>query len=96
MTAFKNLPITTMQSDAADPGLLQPITEATARELVSTGAVRVVQVVRHGDAWAIVIRVALRDRVIRSQRERVRTWRSLDTVAAWAAALGVAGFEVAL
>lgn len=96
MTAFKNLTSRTGQSDTSEAGMLQPITEATARELVSTGAVRVVQVVRHGDAWAIVIRVALRDRVIRSQRERVRTWRSLDTVAAWVSALGVVGFEVAL
>ena len=94
MTAFKDPSITSLASDAAEPGLLQPITEATARELVSTGAVRSVQVLRYNGAWAVVIRVALRDRVIRSQRERVRTWRSLDTVANWAVDLGVAGVVV--
>ena len=96
MTAFKNLPVKTGESDLPEPATLNPITEATARELVSAGAVRVVQVVRHGDAWAVVVRVALRDRVVRSQREQVRTWRSLDTVAAWVGQLGAAGFEVVL
>ena len=94
MTAFKNPRITTVASDNANPDLLKPITEATARELVSTGVVRSIQVLRHGDAWAVVIRVGLRDRVIRSQRERVRTWRSLDTIANWAVDLGVAGVVV--
>ena len=94
MTAFKDPSITTVASDNANPDLLQPITEATARELVNTGAVRSVQVLRHGDAWAAVIRVGLRDRVIRSQRERVRTWRSLDTVANWVVDLGANGFVV--
>jgi hypothetical protein len=94
MTAFKDPSITTVASDNSNPDLLQPITEATARELVNTGAVRSVQVLRHGDAWAAVIRVGLRDRVIRSQRERVRTWRSLDTVANWVVDLGANGFVV--
>lgn len=96
MTALKNLNIKTAESDHPEPGQLQAITEATTRELVSTGAVRVIQVVRHGDAWAVVVRVAMRDRVVRSQRGHVRTWRNLDTVAAWAAKLGADGFEVVL
>lgn len=90
------LSITTLQYGHAKPGDLQPITETTARELVGAGAVRAIQAVRHGDAWAIVLRIALQDRVVRSQREPVRTWRSLDTLAGWVEQLGATQFEVVL
>jgi hypothetical protein len=35
-------------------------------------------------------------RVVRSQRETIRTWRSLDTLASWATGLSAVAIEVML
>jgi len=96
MTAFKNSTIRTPLSDVSDYGNLQPITEATTKELIATGVVRVLQVIHHGDAWEVLVRVGVQNRVVRSQREKIRTWRSLDTVASWAAGIGVFALEIIL
>jgi len=97
MTAFKNSTIRTPLSDVSDYGNLQPITEDTTRELIATGVVRVLQVIHHGDAgWAILVRVGVQNRVVRSQRETIRTWRSLDTIGTWAAGIGAVAVEVIL
>ena len=97
MTAFKNSTIRTSHSDVSHHANLKPITEDTTRELIATGVVRVLQVVHHGDAgWAVLVRVGVQNRVVRSQREKIRTWRSLDTLANWAAGLGAVAVEVIL
>jgi len=97
MTALKNSTLRTPLSDVSDHGNLQSITEDTTRELIATGVVRVLQVVHHGHAgWAILVRVGVQNRVVRSQREKIRTWRSLDTMASWAAGLGAVALEVIL
>jgi hypothetical protein len=97
MTAFKNPTIRTPLSDVSDHGNLQSITEDTLRELIATGVVRVLQVIHHGNAgWAVLVRVGVQNRVVRSQRENIRTWRSLDTLASWAAGLGAVAIEVIL
>jgi hypothetical protein len=75
---------------------LQPITEATTKELIATGVVRVLQVVHHDDAWAVLVRVGVQNRVVRSQRETIRTWRSLDTIGPWATGIGAFALEVIL
>jgi len=96
MTALKKSTLRTPSSDVSHCGRLQPITEATTKELIATGVVRVLQVVHHDDAWAVLVRLGVQNRVVRSQRETIRTWRSLDTVAIWAAGLGAVAIEVIL
>ena len=96
MTALKNSTVRTTSSDVSHYGRLQPITEATTKELIATGVVRVLQVVHHEDAWAVLVRVGVQNRVVRSQRETIRTWRSLDTIGTWAAGLGAVALEVIL
>ena len=97
MTAFKKSTIRTPLSDVSDHGNLQSITEDTMRELIATGVVRVLQVIHHGNAgWAVLVRVGVQNRVVRSQREKIRTWRSLDTIGTWAAGLGAVAIEVIL
>jgi hypothetical protein len=53
-------------------------------------------VVHHGGAWAVLVRLGVQNRVVRSQREKIRTWRSLDTIGTWAAGLGAVAIEVIL
>ena len=96
MTAFKNSTIRTPLSDVSDRGNLQSITEDTTRELIATGVVRVLQVVHHDDAWAVLVRVGVQNRVVRSQRETIRTWRSLDTIGTWAAGIDTFALEIIL
>ena len=97
MTALKNSTIRTSRSDVSHHANLQSITESTTKELIATGIVRVLQVIHHGDAgWAVLVRVGVQNRVVRSQREKIRTWRSLDTLASWAAGLGAVALEVIL
>ena len=61
----------------------QGITEATLRELLDSGAIRSVALVAQGDAWAVQVEVGTRWRTLRSAREPVRWWRSLDRLARW-------------
>ncbi|MFW6354565.1 MAG: hypothetical protein ACOC3I_09295 [Verrucomicrobiota bacterium] len=65
--------------------------ESEARMLVEAGAVRSVQIEpAPGQGWAVVLRIGMEERPLASKRESVRTWASLDTVAAWLKRLGVA------
>jgi len=66
----------------------------TLRELVDAGSVRTLQAVRTGTRWALVARVGLDERVLRSQREDVRLFARLDTIHRFTRELGVNRFEV--
>ena len=71
------------------------ITEATLRELLDSGAVRAVTIVAQGNAWAVQVEVGTRWRVLRSARDDVRWWKSLDRLARWLREdLGVADWSV--
>lgn len=71
------------------------ITEATLRELLDSGAVRAVQIVGQGTGWAVQVEVGMRRRTLRSAREPVRWWRSLDRLARWLRDdLGIAEWSV--
>ena len=70
------------------------ITEATLRELLDSGAVRAITVVGQGEGWAVEIEVGTRRRVLRSARDPVRIWKSLDRLAGWLRGMGVAEWSV--
>lgn len=72
------------------------ITEEGLAELARAGSIRVLQAVRSQDgSWAMVAKVGLVDRTLRSRRSDVRRWKSLDTLARYARErIGVANFEV--
>lgn len=71
------------------------ITEATLRELLDSGAVRAVTIVAQGNAWAVQVEVGTRWRVLRSARDDVRWWKSLDRLARWLRGdLGIAEWSV--
>ena len=70
------------------------INEATMRELLDSGAVRAVVVIGQGDGWAVEIEVGTRRRVLRSAREPVRIWKSLDRLARWLHGFGIAEWSV--
>jgi len=71
------------------------VLESEARMLVESGAVRSVSVEpAPGDGWAVVLRVGMDERPVRSKREDVRTWSSLDTLAGWLRRLGVADASI--
>lgn len=73
----------------------EAINEATMRELIESGAVRAITVVGQGEGWAVEIEVGTRRRVLRSAREPVRLWKSLDRLARWLREdLGVAEWAV--
>ncbi|MBN6742143.1 hypothetical protein JKG47_16730 [Acidithiobacillus sp. MC6.1] len=51
----------------------------------------------HGNGktrWCVVIKLGMDEGVIKSAREAVRTWASLDTVAKWLKGCGVGVVEV--
>ncbi|MFO7582072.1 hypothetical protein [Guyparkeria sp.] len=67
------------------------IEEREARALGEAGSVRSVSIERApGDGWAVVLRVGMEERVVRSRREDVRTWATLDSAAKWVARIGIA------
>ena len=71
------------------------IHESTMRELLDSGSVRAIAVVAQGDAWAVQVEVGTRWRVLRSAREPVRLWKSLDRLARWLRGdLGIAEWSV--
>lgn len=61
------------------------------RLLVETGAARefLVRRTEDGQRWMLLIRVAVAWTPIRSQRELVRTWASLDTLERFAGSMGI-------
>ena len=74
----------------------ESISQESLIDLVHAGSVRMLKAVQSGDgAWALVASVGMHDRTLRSQRESVRTWRSLDTLARYARqTIGINKFEV--
>lgn len=59
----------------------ETIAEQSLIDLARTGSVRSLRVVESGDgSWVLVATIGMAERALRSQRESVRTWRSLDTV----------------
>jgi len=73
------------------------VLESEARMLVESGAVRSVSIEpAPGDGWAVVLRVGLDERPVRSKREDVRTWSSVDTLVRWLKRLGVADASIRL
>ena len=70
------------------------ISEATLRNLIASGAVRSVAVVGQGPDWAVQVEVGMRRWALRSAREPVRLWRSLDRLARWLRERGVAEWTV--
>ncbi|WP_440998140.1 hypothetical protein [Arhodomonas sp. SL1] len=72
------------------------VREQTLRELVDAGSVRDLRAVQSatGD-WALVAKIGMTERALRSQREDVRTWRKLDTVYRYAReTLGINRLEI--
>lgn len=79
--------------------MLEGFHETALRPLIESGAVRECKVSRHGARWAFWVRLGgpgSRWIPVRSQRERVRTWASLDTLVRFTEGLGVRLFSVEL
>jgi len=71
--------------------------EGQLLDLVRNGAVREVKASKYGDRWAFYFRLGgpgSNWMAVRSQREPVRTWASLDTLAKFADAVGIRLFAV--
>lgn len=72
--------------------------EGQLLELIAGGSVRECKVARHGeDRWACYVRLggpASSWLAVRSQREAVRTWASLDTLERFTSSLGIRTFAV--
>ncbi|MHD0650916.1 hypothetical protein ACYPKM_35295 [Pseudomonas aeruginosa] len=62
---------------------------ATLQGLQEAGALRELRIVRHGELWGLQARLAARWVDVRSKREPIRTWASLDTLAAFCEGLQV-------
>ena len=73
---------------------MKGITETGLIDLIDAGAVRAVAIVAQGDAWAVQIQIGTQWRTVRSKREDVRWWKSLDTAARWLHGLGIAEWSV--
>jgi hypothetical protein len=71
--------------------------EADLEPLVASGAVRECKVSREGKKWAVWVRLGgpgSKWMPVRSQREAVRTWASLDTLERFTSGLGIVSFAV--
>lgn len=71
--------------------------EGQLLDLVKNGAVREAKACREGERWAFFFRLGGPGSswlAVRSQREAVRTWASLDTLARFADAVGIRLFAV--
>ena len=64
---------------------MQQIAEETFRILVNAGSVRNVTIQpapwNGKDRWAVILKLGMDEAVIKSAREEVRTWASLDRLA---------------
>lgn len=79
-----------------DMSQTETISQESLVDLARAGSVRTLRAVQSGDgSWALVAAVGMNERTLRSQRESVRTWRSLDTLARYAREkIGINQFEV--
>ncbi|MBN6741819.1 hypothetical protein JKG47_15010 [Acidithiobacillus sp. MC6.1] len=77
---------------------MQRIDEEMFRILIRAGSVRRVTVEpapwNGKTRWCVVIKLGMDEGVIKSAREAVRTWASLDTAVKWLKACGVSVVEV--
>ena len=77
---------------------MQRISEETFRILVNAGSVRKITLQpapwNGKDRWAVVIKLGMDEAVIKSAREDVRTWASLDSLARWLKTQGVGVVEL--
>lgn len=73
------------------------ILEADLPDLVAGGAVRECKVSREGKKWTVWVRLGgpgSKWLPIRSQREALRTWASLDTLERFTSRAGIASFAL--
>lgn len=73
------------------------ILEADLPDLVACGAVRECKVSREGKKWTVWVRLGgpgSKWLPIRSQREALRTWASLDTLERFTSRSGIASFAL--
>jgi hypothetical protein len=77
---------------------VQRISEETFRILVNAGSVRKITLQpapwNGKDRWAVVLKLGMDEAVIKSAREDVRTWASLDSLARWLKTQGVGVVEL--
>ena len=77
---------------------MQRISEDTFRILVNAGSVRKVTIQpapwNGRERWAVVLKLGMDEAVIKSAREDVRTWASLDSLARWLKTQGVGVVEL--
>ncbi len=77
---------------------MQRISEETFRILVNAGSVRKITLQpapwNGKDRWAVVLKLGMDEAVIKSAREDVRTWASLDSLARWLKTQGVGIVEL--
>lgn len=80
---------------------MQRIAEKTFRILINAGSVRKITIQpapwNGKDRWAVVLKLGMDEATVRSAREDVRTWASLDSLVRWlkAQGCGVAELRVA-
>lgn len=67
----------------------QTLDQKTIALLISTGGVREVRAVREGSAWSLQGRIGQDWLPIRSARQELRLWSSLDTLERFCVAAGV-------
>ncbi len=71
------------------------IDHAMLTELVHAGAVRDAHAVANPSGWSLMVRYGNSERTLAAQRSRqVRTWRRLDSLAAYLHNLGLSQFDV--
>ena len=71
--------------------------EGQLLELIAGNSVRECKAARHGERWAVYVRLggpASNWLAVRSQREPVRTWASLDTLERFTRGVGIRAFVV--
>lgn len=67
----------------------QTLDQKTIALLVNTGGLREVRAVREGPAWALQGRIGQDWLAVRSARQELRLWSSLDTLERFCVAAGV-------
>lgn len=72
------------------------IEQETLPALVETGAAREFRVLRDGEAWRLETRLGAKWLPIRSRREPVRVWRSLNVVGRFCEGVGIKVLTVEL
>ena len=73
--------------------------EGQLLELIAGNSVRECKAARHGERWAVYVRLggpASNWLAVRSQREAVRTWASLTAVERFASGIGIRELSVEL